>query len=288
MGTFGLLFFNISIKLINPSDAVALFFTNIIIVSVLARIIFKEKFTIAHIVALIAMIFGIGLISQPSFLVSKSNLNNSLTNSINMSNYTFKSLSFISSSSFIYVCGVASAITAASFASCVVIALKKLANKKVHFSVIILFAAYVGLPVSFVFALTLLLTGFVTKNENELKDSSFILVQLAYACISALMGCGLQITINLSYKYDDASKISIYRTMDLIFTFLMQYFLLNIKSNEYSMIGSLLIILGNILVLGFKIMDSNESTTKLSECEKNSKTKTNKCTSVKRIVFIKF
>lgn len=59
----------LAIKMMNPADAISLFSCNIIFVAILSRIILKEKFTILHIIALLFVICGTILITQPSFLV---------------------------------------------------------------------------------------------------------------------------------------------------------------------------------------------------------------------------
>ena len=84
----------------------------------------------------------------------------------------------------------------------------------------------------------------------------------------------------------------------------MQYFFLNIHPNMYSIIGSVLICAGNILILGFKMIDdklvSNEIQKKTVETEqlvingKEIKTeldvqsKTNFLDNLKKIIFLKF
>lgn len=67
----GLVSLYTSIKLIDPSDAISLFSCNVIFVAILSRIFLKEKFTVMHLMALIFVVCGVFLITQPSFLVSK-------------------------------------------------------------------------------------------------------------------------------------------------------------------------------------------------------------------------
>ena len=64
----------------------------------------------------------------------------------------------------------------------------------------------------------------------------------------------------ISNKYEDASKISMYRTTDLLFTFLFQYFFLGIESNELSILGSIFIASGVLVITLMKIIEkrSNE------------------------------
>lgn len=64
----GMIIYSVTIKLIDPSDAVSLFATNIIYIAILSRIFFKEKFTIIHIVSLFTVFGGVILITQPAFL----------------------------------------------------------------------------------------------------------------------------------------------------------------------------------------------------------------------------
>lgn len=47
-----------SVKLVNPSDSTAIFHTNIIVVAILARCIFREFLSFIHIFSLIIAIFG--------------------------------------------------------------------------------------------------------------------------------------------------------------------------------------------------------------------------------------
>jgi drug/metabolite transporter (DMT)-like permease len=227
-GTLALLFLNISVKLINPSDTIALFFSNVIIVAILARIFFNEKFSIASIIAIILMLIGIILISKPSFI-----LKHSVSNHTDNSTYLIKNYS----NSNMYIFGFASALIAAFFASGSAILLKKLTVSNVHFSVVILFSSYVGFPVSLAISLVLLLTKNEIKDRNKLENISYLGIQILFAFLSALTGCIHQIALNISYRYEDASKISIYRTLDLIFSFIMQFFLLNINPGFFSLIG---------------------------------------------------
>lgn len=56
--TFALLSLRISVKLITPSDTIALFHMNVIIVALLARLMFKEMLSFVHIFALIISLIG--------------------------------------------------------------------------------------------------------------------------------------------------------------------------------------------------------------------------------------
>jgi uncharacterized membrane protein len=115
--------------------------------------------------------------------------------------------------------------------------IKKLTVSKVHFSTIILYVAYVGFPITFSTSIALLLTGYEVKDMQKLKDFSFFGVQILFTSLSAISACFAQISLNISYKYDDASKISAYRTMEIIFTYALQFIFLNINPGLMSHIG---------------------------------------------------
>ena len=59
-------------------------------------------------------------------------------------------------------------------------------------------------------------------------------------------------------KFEDATKIAMYRTGDLLYTFLFQYFFLGIVADFFSMLGGFLIGVGMFIVIAFKIIDKKE------------------------------
>ena len=63
-----------TVKLINPTDAVSIFSLKTIIVSIIARIVLKEKVNLAHLICLFLSIIGIFLIAQESLINSNNTL----------------------------------------------------------------------------------------------------------------------------------------------------------------------------------------------------------------------
>lgn len=135
------------------------------------------------------------------------------------------------------------------------VVLKKLTNSKVHFSVASIFASYFGLPVSFMISLIMLLTGATVKDPAIMDDIPSLFVQIFYSLMSASCGVVSQICINLSLKHEDASKVTIIRSTDIFFTYIFQFFFLNITTNLYSAIGACLIVFGTVLILLYKLVD---------------------------------
>ncbi|RNA00396.1 solute carrier family 35 member G1 [Brachionus plicatilis] len=191
-GTIGLLVITLSFKLIDPSDTISLVNCSIIIVSVLSRIILKEKYTICHLLALTMTFSGVLFIAQPSFLISKkSHLNK--TNLVQ--NNTIES----QDADFNRYLGIGFGLVGAFAASVVSILLKKLANNKVHFSIAIIYASYLGFPVCSLISFILLYTG------QEVKPY----IKVGIAVLSAISGLMGQACMNFAFSHEDVTKVSL-------------------------------------------------------------------------------
>ncbi|CAF0988720.1 unnamed protein product [Brachionus calyciflorus] len=232
-GTTGLLFITISYKMIDPSDTVSLVNCSIIIVSVLSRLVFKEKYSMCHLVALSLTSIGVVLISQPSFLINKKIDKNE--------DYMKRIL------------GIIFALIGAFCTATVSILLKKLANQKVHYCVAIIYASYLGLPVCSIISFYLL---FIGKERKSYIDFKSLLFQCALAFLSGLSGLLAQIFKNVAFNYEDVTKVSLIKSTDLFFSFFLQFFMLNIHPNMFNLIGALLILGSALIVIIKKILES--------------------------------
>ena len=58
LGSLGLISLHLSVTFINPSDAVAIFHTNVILVAFIARFTLNEKFSFFHVIALLMAVSG--------------------------------------------------------------------------------------------------------------------------------------------------------------------------------------------------------------------------------------
>jgi drug/metabolite transporter (DMT)-like permease len=268
VGAIGMIFLHFAITMIAPSDTVAVTHSSVIITAILARIFLKERFSIAHILSLILTVIGILFISQPSFLFKKmqkhptlSLLSNSKYGNVNAS-YNLKNFTSIKNSKVfentminysLYI-GIFLTLCGALTTGIVQIAVKHLCNKKVHYSIIIIFSSYFGMPLSLLISLALYFTGVSYKNLNSF-DTQSILLQVFYSFFSAVVGLAAQICLSLALKYEEASKIAIIKTTDLIFTFIFQSYLVNIEKDYLSSIGAYLILGGAFLVFVFKFIE---------------------------------
>ena len=125
-------------------------------------------------------------------------------------------------------------------------------NKKVHFSIAILYGSYLGLPICSIFSAVLLFTGYEKK---PYIDNMSLLFQTFIAIAAGLTGLMGQILLTVAFFYDDVNKIMLIRSTELIFTYIFQYFFLKIHSNMFSITGAFLILLSVLMVIVLKIMD---------------------------------
>ncbi len=68
IGTIAMLCLHFAVKLINPSDAVALLHLNSVLITVFARFALSEKISLAHVACLVLSALGVLFIAQPSFV----------------------------------------------------------------------------------------------------------------------------------------------------------------------------------------------------------------------------
>lgn len=361
LGTITLILIFYAVKFVNPSDVSAIFNCNIVIVTIFARLFLKEKFTLAHILALIFTVFGIFLVSQPSFLFPKhkpsennfqdhlilydidsvlddlevinpdgnnctklklfmnqtnpedlerkfTDLNEYIRNSSKLSHkysltlkdalIVFKSLhndcqDKKGDSTIKQIVGFSISIVAALSFSFVAILLKKLAAQKIHYSLILIFSSYIGLPISVIINLIMLLAGFDKKNPVVYTNAGAMAIQLAFALSSAFCGILSQVLMSLSLEYEDAGKMTLFKSADLFFVFILQYIIVNIKTNMYSQIGAFLIFIGILTIMIFKIFDKRNDKKKSMINQQNANNLNKKITVLKqnfltKLIFFKF
>jgi drug/metabolite transporter (DMT)-like permease len=278
IGVVGLMSMHFAVKFIDPSDSQAIFNTSLLLTAINARIFLGEKLNLGHIVSLILTCVGVVFISQPKFLFGSAISINSTMTTINATANN-SSISNDDGSAINRVTGIGLAMAGAAAAAIVPIIIKHLANHKVHFSVMIIYASYFGIPasvfISFLYAVVLN-KPFSERLKLIDNRTDLILWDVFYSIMSAITGLAQQIFWNLTIKYEDASRSAVLRSLNIVFVFFLQYIFLNIKSNLFSIIGAILILFGTIFIITFKILDSKYSIKKeqkqpntIAECEKN-------------------
>jgi drug/metabolite transporter (DMT)-like permease len=270
-GALTMIFINFSTKLIVPSDSIALLHTNVIMVAVLARVFLGDKFTMVHLIILVFTCFGVLFISQPSFLKSwagiattgaalvPSDLCTSLgdgaldclrNGTLNVT--TLAPVAATETTGYKLYLGISFGMAAAMASAAVAVLLKKLNNVHVHYSIAIVYAAYIGLPIALALSIIMYLTGIEKVKDWSIYSTNDMVWQCIWCLISGLTGIAAQATYHVSLKHEDPTVISVMRCTDLFFTFILQFLFMNITANMFSTTGAILIFVATLFTLIFK------------------------------------
>ncbi len=273
----------------SPSDVVTIIHTSIVITALLSRIIFKEKLTMAHLVAVILSFIGVTLISKPAFLFPKKSLvtatqaqqvNQNCTDPILANNYTlsdeclqyFVNVSMNASAvapgtSIKVYLGVALSFFSATAISCVFCLIKKLNNSKVHWATSSIYVCWFGIP--FAATICAVLVKLRVSHTNFAQENRDLPMDVFYSVLSACVSLAGQIMLNISLQYEEATKIAIAKTVDVLFSAVLQYFLLDISMDLLNMLGAGSILLGTSFVLIFRIFENRYEAAKLAKEERD-------------------
>ena len=150
--------------------------------------------------------------------------------------------------------------------------IKKLCIEKVHYSISIIYGGYFGIPISLLISIFFYSTGLHAHSSSSLliNNPIIILKQIGYSFLSGFFGVMAQLFLNFALAYEDASKIAIFKTTDLIFTFLFQFYLVGIKKDLYSSLGAFLILFGTFLILVYKFLDNKLSNNNVNNSQNYS------------------
>ena len=259
--TILLVFF--SSKYLYPSDLMTLGNLSIIFTAFLSRIVLKEKLTIVHIVALLLTIIGIACIYRPVFLFhSYSSSNDKIHNETTHS--SFDKRTFISDENIEFMpmieqkihlnpsVGRLFVILAAIVSSVTHILTKRLISNNIDFSVVLFYPSLIGVPISLIISSVLVVTN---KTHMDFSlEWKLIIIDVIYSSMAATIAIFAVIVFCISHKYDDVSKISIIKSLDIVFSFLFQYLFLNIRADLFGIFGSMCIILGISIIFMLKLL----------------------------------
>ena len=253
---------------------------SIIVTALLSRVFMKEKLGIPHIIALLLTIAGVILISKPSFIFPTIELLNSeeVKKNLNCTNNTCKNVSTNSNSinsknDLALNLGIILMIICAIFFGILNIFIRKLCINNVDWAVSSIYPGYFGLPLSIIGSFLLVKFGYFHTNlRDELQDIPIQILFSSLSSLAAIIGTAFLI---LAFSYEDATKVAISKTSDVIFAFILQLVFLNITVDLLSIVGSFLILSGTVFVLGFKLIENKFEKKSNKGC-------------IKKLLFIKF
>jgi drug/metabolite transporter (DMT)-like permease len=243
----------LALTLIDPSDFTIINNSSVIITLVFCRLLLKEKITITHILAIIFTAMGVVCIFRPKFLFSPGEFlrHDGQSNASNQTSDNGHSRIGIQQS-----IGVLLSIVVACAMGLNSVFLKKLSTEKVHYAVANIYPSYFGILISFCISLTLILTGYSHANFF-VDEKQFFWLHLLYTTISGTSGnIGFLLLIK-SFDYEDAARLTIVKTIDVLFAFLLQLFILNISFDSLGIIGAACILTSVLIVICLKLFETS-------------------------------
>ena len=190
-------------------------------------------------------LIGVVFVLRPEFLFIK---NKSLTNSSIFSNSAHKNNEHIKIG---VICAVLGAICF-GFSN---ILTKKLGMNKVHYSVVLFFPCFLGLPISAAVSLILYLLKVSHTNPLEFTSDKFNKMEIFYAFMAALISTLSVIFLNWALDKEEALKVVILKTTGVLITYVLQYFTLDIKVDLLGLMGAFFILLGTFLIVVFRFLN---------------------------------
>ena len=218
-GALGAVGYTHSVTVLPIGDSIAVFSLYPIFTAFFARIILKEKLTINHIIALIISIFGVMMISQPSFLFKTPNSNLSKNE---------------------HIMGYGSALFGAFWVGSLFIFIKLAKGANVMFLVIShgLFCIIEGIIMMLLFQKFEVNGLFV----NPSVVSWCLMISIGF------IGYIGQWTLNKSAQLIPAGISSLLRSSDMIWTYIWQIIFFDTMPNVFTVIGALSIFTGICMV----------------------------------------
>lgn len=157
--------------------------------------------------------------------------------------------------------GISLALCSALFTSLVAFCIRKLQKKHIHYSIIIVYASYFGIPISFLISLVIILTDRTRKTSMDrfMIERTALLWQIFYLFGGSMGGICAQLALNMALKYEQASRITIILSSGLVFIFVLQYIFLGIQSNLLSIIGAVLIVSSTSMIILRKALEGDNT-----------------------------
>jgi drug/metabolite transporter (DMT)-like permease len=246
----------VALSLVDPSDFTIIMNSNVIITIILCRLFLSEKITVVHIMAILFTIMGVMCIFRPKFLFhAREPFVDSNNQSVFM-NHTSTTYEHGQSqqTNVLQTIGVFTSIIVACCMGMNQVLLKKLSTGKVHYAVANIYPSFFGIPIAFLISLVFILTGHSHANFF-VDEKQYLLAHLFYTVISSVSGTiGILLLIK-SFDYEDAAKLTIVKTIDVLFAFILQLLILNIGFDSLGLIGAACILLSVLIVVSLKFLE---------------------------------
>lgn len=174
----------------------------------------------------------------------------------------------IGESQFDTMMGVALVLTSATSQSIAQVMIRKLSLAKIHFSLMVAYPAYIGLPASILVSVLLRLYRMSLPSHSN-KNTSFSNSSSSFCSFlsdvqaehwlmafgSGLCGCVGVICLNKALQYEDPTKVGMIKMSGVFFSFLFQYVFLDVGVDLLAVLGAVCVLSGVGLVMTIKLYE---------------------------------
>ncbi|CAL8091693.1 unnamed protein product [Orchesella dallaii] len=220
-----------SLQYMEVADSTIIAFSSPVFVAIAAWIFLRERVGIVTFLTAIVVLVGVGVIARPPILTGEKSFD---TNQL---------------------IGTAMAISCMLLGVFTVIILRYICH--VHYAFINFVYGVVGTVGS------LLLCFFVGQGKFQFPENGHDWFLAGSIAGLTFMGINL---FTLALKYEQAGTFALIRTSEIVFTFLWQFIFLNIKPDQLSIIGALIVVLGVIIITGRKWIEMQSPNHKARKC----------------------
>ena len=265
VGSLTIIFGLMALKYLEVSDFETIIKSSILITGLMGRIYLKEKITTAHIFTFILTSIGVLFILRPTFLFQlEKDFESNFKPNITLADEVFgighlNSSTQINDSVVVFYLnerfiktstGVTLVLISACFQSAMQVATRKLNVDKVDFAVISLYPILIGLPISVIGS------AFHYYYYSE-KRPSFCTIEILYSVIGSIGSTIGFIFLNKALEHEDALRIAMLQTTGVFFSFILQYYILNVETDLLGVIGAVFIVTGTLGIMAVKIYPKN-------------------------------
>jgi hypothetical protein len=117
--------------------------------------------------------------------------------------------------------------------------------------------------------LSLILYALKLSHTNFSIEKKDLPLDIFYSVCGSCLSVIGQIFLNIALRYEDATKIAITKTVDVFFSFNLQYILLDISIDTLGLLGACSILTGTFFVLIFKLFENKYQEYLQEQSEKN-------------------
>jgi drug/metabolite transporter (DMT)-like permease len=251
-GSIALILNYFSLQYINYSDSTVIRNLSPLMTALFATVFLKESMNISHLFAGMVTLIGLLFILRPAFAfgmlsVKSSNIDN---------NWQF------------YL-GIGLALLSTVFFGMAFVFIKKLAKVKVHFSVCLFYLSSIGFLLSVLNSVVLYFTG------NSYQDFQVELVYIkrdaGIAVLAGVVNFFGHFCLSMASVSENSNKISLMRFLDIAVAFALEYAVIRVMPDLFSISGASFIVASLLILFIYKLIVNKSQEIVAKEQKKKQK-----------------